>query len=503
MSWYSLPVELRETIFDLLGDDKSRPYQSPDSRQSERRRKSTRSVQSQYAAVNREWQAYFEAQNFKCLILGHSDVREFGNIVSRYHRAGLVRWIWLRVELPKYGCRKCAKQESLEERTAHEARFTLAIWELLGILSEHNDGHPGITLELSVHSPSDAAHYCKELRNTIDDTAWHASDAAIYPRNDRRHGWRNGRRSPLRPMAYLRVFGNPKGLGINLESVNLPPSEGLPRAKVVRALVIRLQFLRHFSIRRGLDRVIQSLPWLLVFKYECRRGINAGPVTGQVFRQREHQLLFNHVLLYSRNLRILSVYEASNYSYSQVPTPFAPDPESGRALGDNSRLLGELYAAWMVEAADFFHDFWPPADTGLQRREWTNMKYLALTTSLLDTSHCEPLLQAAAAAAEQMPKLQTMELWGRKERERFLYVVEDRRHFVLVPQGMTGTLTSATIRSWERVAAIRGNPGRLTIEDMPQRINGHRTHSRSILSRSASHTTCNQLSMERRRLAGP
>lgn len=505
MAWSSLPTELRAIIFHYLKDIKDRQYQPPHIQQSQRKKatKSTRGVQSQYAAVNREWQAYFEAYNFNRLILGHSDVGEFGKIVSRSHRGPLVRWIWLRVELLKYGCDKCSKQESLEERTAHEARLTLAMRDLLGYLSELDaDDHPGVSLELSVHSPSDSEHHCKELRRTMNDTAWHAPEiyAPIRYPNDRVHRWRNGHRPPLKTEASLRVFGNPKGIGIVLESTYIWPYKRLPKAEVVKEFVIRLQFLRHFSVRRGLVPITQSLSRLESLRYECRRGLNvgAGSVTGQTFRQREHELLLDYILHNCKSLRRLSIYEASNRTYCKNPSPVVPDPIGGRALGVQSRLLREVYVSWMVEARDFFHNFWPGAtpEQQLERTEWKRLRYLSLTTSLIPSTHCESLMQAAAAAAERMPKLKTMELWGFERRDRFLYLVQAGQHTIFVPKGMACTLSATTIQHWQRVAATRGSPYNLKVEDLPEYIIGSQTYPPSIAWRSATRTTLKLLDME-------
>lgn len=212
MSWSSLPAELHVCIFQYLVHDRRRQYQSPYHRQWERNIASTPAVQSQYAAVNREWQSYFEAQTFKYIILEDSDVLNFGKYVMLSQRGALVRWIWLRITLPSYGCDRCHKQETEAERRGHEAKFTHAIWDLLNQLSRLGANHPGLALELSVHSPSDSEHYCQELKNTINDTLRHASEAnAVPPRhlNNRRRGWSNGRRGPLPKGAYLRVFGSP------------------------------------------------------------------------------------------------------------------------------------------------------------------------------------------------------------------------------------------------------------------------------------------------------
>lgn len=506
MSWSSLPTELKLQIVDYLRNTKPRPYLSPDSRQ-EARDKSTPSIRyahsyAHLAAVNREWQAYFEPQNFKHLILGSSDLLDFRRIISRFHRGNLLQWIWLRVELPEYDCDKCSKSESLEERIANEIVFTTAILELLFLLSNLDNDHPGIMLELSAHSPSDSEHHCKELRHTLNDTVWHVATAhaPIVWLNDEAHGWRNGRRPVLPARAFWRVFGNPLGLGINLESADLSMWKALPKARAVKNLFIRLQFLRHISIRNGLAPIIQGLPRLSSLSYECRKGSSQGAVTGQACRQQDHRFLFKYILRHFTTLRNVTLYEEESHTYSPITLPrFVADPVAGQLLGLHSSLLKELHVAWMVDAGDFFHNFWPDAtaDQKLQRPAWPQLRELSLTTGMLVTVQSyNSLLQAAAAAAERMPKLQIMELWGYKRTDKFLFLKEDRQYVIVVVKEKAHYLSVKTIQCWQRVAASRGSPCELKVEHIAE----NKDHRRSTAWKSITTTSRKQLSMARQRI---
>ncbi|KAL2759364.1 hypothetical protein ACRALDRAFT_1060573 [Sodiomyces alcalophilus JCM 7366] len=160
------------------------------------------------------------------------------------------------------------------------------------------------------------------------------------------------------------------------------------------------------------------------------------------------------------------MFEASNRSYCHEPSPRTADRAAGRSLGEQSRRLRDLHVAWMVDAGDFFYQFWPGVAVE-ERTEWPNLRYLSLTTKLLRTRHCDPLLQAAAAAAERMPKLLTMELWGIGVSVGlgFAYSVQDRNHTIFVSKEMAAcTLESATIRAWQRVVDIRGSPCNLEFD---------------------------------------
>lgn len=271
MSFNSLPAELKTMILDCLKDTKLRPYVNPSQLSAWRRYRGMPSSgpQALYACVNRDWQEHFEARNMRRLVLGHDDMEEFRAVMSSCPpRHRLVRGIWLRLELPEYGCNRCNAPESLKEAMEHRKRFTGALEGLFSVLSTFDaDDHPGVTLELSAHSPSDSQHFCKELMNTIADTEEHVSEAnsALVPSDDFRHGWTTGVRRPLHLDAYLRVFGSPYGLRVNASKL-------VARAPVVRDLLIRLQFPRYFSIRNGLGPIVERLPRLESIRYECREA---------------------------------------------------------------------------------------------------------------------------------------------------------------------------------------------------------------------------------------
>jgi hypothetical protein len=494
MSWSRLPAELRLNIFQYLESSLSRPYQSPYHRRLERDLQSRQAEQSQYAAVNDEWRAYFEAGNFRNLILGYADILEFGRIVVRSHRGLLVRQIWLRVEFPTYGCNKCEKEEYREEHKENEMRFTCAYRGLISFLSELNADHPGISLELSVHSPSDAEHYCQELKSTMNDTVWYVSGNHVRIPDDRFHKWRDDARPMLSTGAYQRAFGNPRGIGIDATSLNLPHVNSSAKAVVVKELVIRLQFYRHFSVRVGLCRMFQTLPGLESFRYECWPGLNAGTnETARAFRERGQKYLVN-ALVVCKNLGRISFYQPKEDSYREIPSPRPPAPRLGWNLGLASGQLRELYVSRMVDAKDFFHKFWPSATAREKsfRIEWPHLEYLSLTTCLLSTTSRQDLLQAAASAAGWMPKLKTMELEGYKNEDQFLYLEQDRQHSIFVSRILAEKLETSTIERWQRLVDIRGSPYKLEVAGLPE-------PPPSISWKSVTDSTARQLSNTRRR----
>lgn len=465
-----------------------------------------RGVDRSYAAINRQWQAYFERENFKHLILGYYDIQDFGTIVIKRHRGHLVRWAWLRLELPQYGCDRCKEAESAEETRAHEDRFTTALEYLLYYLSKlNNDDHPGITLELSVHSPSDSEHFCQELRNTINDTMWYASldHLPIRHPDDVHHCWVNGQRVALPPGAYHRVFGNPHGL-----RVRNPRGIRLKTVKAVNELVIRLQFFRHFSVQFALEPITQSLPRLERITYECRQGITRGEPMPQRLRQMDHRIFFDLILPRCGNLRKVSMHEEETLTLFGMNLPRVADAHAGRSLALHSGHLRELYMSYLVDAADFFHNFSPSADQRLQRPQWPRLEYLFLTTMLPTGPSCAFLIRSAARAAEHMPRLQNMEIWGMELLGEpvayiFAFQVQDRHHSVLLVERERGLriIDEDTRRSWETVVAMRGSPYGLEVKRMDRNEFWAWRQEHSMVPHTATHTSTVQVLAERDRRA--
>lgn len=504
VSWYSLPTELRLLILGHLVVEESRPYQSPESRQ--RERKSTTAPQGtymEYAVVSQEWQFYFEPQVFKRLIIDHTDIEELGRLISQSNKGHMLRWIWLRIQLPKYGCSKCRKKETEKEKETNERIFTVAIERLLGFLAKLGSQHPGIALKLSVHSPSDSEHYCKELGNTMNDTVWHHSKthAPIRKPNDRFHGWRGGRRLDIPVGAHERIFGDAKGFRMNLENWGK-----VPKAAAVKELVIRFQFSRHLSVRQGILPILKNLPRLHTIRYECKK---AATVAGQRLRKTEQQLLVANLLVHCKMLRTLSMYEGGVTSYyparelsryreeireyypaPQHPPGYYRNHRAGISLSNQSCLLRELYVGYMVDAADFFfyhprYQQIPP----LRKPHYPQLEYLSLTTCFFPRPKMHNLLQAAAWAAEDMPRLKTMHISGWHKHEVFFYYLEHTgQHTIIVPKVWTSPFGAATIQAWQRFADLRGSLHPLRVSEPSEA-----RHSPRLSRRALTMTSVRQL----------
>lgn len=131
-SWGDLPIELREIILKKLEDD----Y---DGVPEEGRQRC-----AAYATVCSEWQGFFEKIIFRKLVMHASDLDGFAKIIKRrtggvetrnlvgaskrrklatealpvsstLSRMPVIKHLWLRVELPPYGCPECRRAQSPAE----------------------------------------------------------------------------------------------------------------------------------------------------------------------------------------------------------------------------------------------------------------------------------------------------------------------------------------------------------------------------------------------------
>jgi hypothetical protein len=95
----------------------------------------------------------------------------------------------------------------------------------------------------------------------------------------------------------------------------------------------------------------------------------------------------------------------------------------GKALSKASRSLKNLSAIFLVDAKDFFADFWPPnywsphasQNSNANVAPWENLRRLTLTSHLLHPTTksvmIRKLLTAVGRAAAFMPKLEVLEIW--------------------------------------------------------------------------------------------
>lgn len=213
---------------------------------------------ARYAAVCKHWQTFCEKRLYRHLTLSQSCLNALDTVVRR--QRGLVKHIWLRIELLPYDCPDCMKFVS--KRTRDHDIAGNAITKLFHVLSTWRKSEPatyrGLTLEISIYSPSDVGHnfggdfhFGPEPFETDNDMARRLHVHDPY------HGWHQGKRSD-RP-----IFTSIDKL---LEGV-LPCCEKLPSVEVVDNLVLRRQTRRHLD-GRTLRAMFRSLPNLTRVTYE-------------------------------------------------------------------------------------------------------------------------------------------------------------------------------------------------------------------------------------------
>lgn len=195
-------------------------------------------------------------------------------------------------------------------------------------------------------------------------------------------------------------------------------------------------------------------------------------------------------------------------------------PTLGWTLADDSHLFEHLSITFLADAKDFFRDFWPGyapkfvdmSRSGVQRvlmsrlsssqrralgkprkspdferglakefkrfsgkqkiprsiykPTWPNLESIALTSSLLDVAadskSINKLLQAAAGAALEMPKLQTMEMFS--ERIMSVFVFQYCRSLngmptITISSSWPHPLESEVVSAWDRVGHKHENTG--------------------------------------------
>ncbi|KAK2604574.1 hypothetical protein N8I77_007491 [Diaporthe amygdali] len=463
-------------------------------------RPQTAPVFARYSTISRQWQSLIEPILFKRLILNQHDMDCFGRTVTG-PRTAFVQHIWLRIVLPAYDCKSCRKEESEEEIVSHNLDYTNAIWQLFGFLSssawneKRHHSAKGITLELSAHSLTDTAHFGKDLKMRSNDTAWgDKNERRVWipwlTHDDVLHDWQEGRkcRSVVPTGAKRRLFGPPRGLCLDRDAsfVRLRGAE-LPEVNAIHALVIRRQFYRAFSIRKGLAKIFRSLPRLQELVYEPWRGppadlcgLDGIPAvqndpsrphaqllymdTARLTRDFDHMHFFSKVLSDKPNLKRVSIFEDvddvffdANPRTMADPKTYQPSSEIARYLARLSQNLEELHASQNVDANDFFASH--SVLSGDERLEWKSLKYLSLTSTRLPSLASRPnigdsVICWAAKAAERMPRLEVMELWSSQRfgfATIFRFERRERQPRIQLLSTRPSHLTEIEEAHWQRV----------------------------------------------------
>ncbi|KAL7944683.1 hypothetical protein V8C42DRAFT_358365 [Trichoderma barbatum] len=432
-SWYSLPAEIRALVLELLSTDGC--------------------SLAGLATVSREWQMIIERHTFTRIKLTPSRLASFGSMTRR-NRA-LVRYIWLCLELQEYDCSECSPEgpeewlisisDNLQINTAFQDLFaTLSTWEPNG----------NLLLDISVHSPSDSEHWFKYLTFEPDipsgecDQRRDPEQSMLAKLNDQRHSWMDGRRASAPPVhAMLRLFKEVMG---SSQRKN-PWRPRLPLVPAVTGVLLRQQTRRRWNLR-ALCFMFACLPRLEEVHFEPWVEWSNDE---QVWTDRYFQTLLES--LNFGPLRRLILFENSDPQYLLDHQDFDPVRAStsrvSRAVANASLNLEHLSASFMVDARYFFNARRPSW-------KWANLTWLALTSRLLvpyeDLAEIDDMLQVAAAAAMEMQKLDTMEIWNGLEGIAMLFKYQRAEGGELATITTRGTwklaLRPPVLRAWRDVA---------------------------------------------------
>ncbi|KAI1762197.1 hypothetical protein GGR53DRAFT_428997 [Hypoxylon sp. FL1150] len=369
-------------------------------------------------AVCREWQEILETKTFKQIQLSQRRLGDFARIVQGRRRK-LVSHIWLRIEFPRYDCRRCGEIESRKEENENSLILGHAIEGLFVILSNWKKPHDlnpkGLTLELCQFSPSDSEHTFKD-HNFQHDPYSEPPEAfrmlaapqemPVGYQSDPLHSWQGGVRLPFSwpiMQSSIRVATAPA----------CPAQFNPPEVDVVTGLLIRQQYFRDFT-PITLAAIFKSLVALEHIMYE--RASVMYPGSNHI--QRGHVMLhtgFKGTLsCLPETLKQLSIYESDKKAFRdriRGPAPAIWRLESALAIKQGSQNLEQLSTSYFIDAENFFQ-------CGSSSWKWNKLKNLVLTSNLLDPNEApkrvNDLLEAAGATARNMPNLGTMEIWHGK-----------------------------------------------------------------------------------------
>ncbi|KAM0316305.1 hypothetical protein ACHAO8_003326 [Botrytis cinerea] len=417
ISWEGLPLEIRLVVLkELMQDGCSL---------------------ADFATVSREWQEVIEAHNFSRIKLTSARLADCGQMLHR--NRSLVRYIWLCLELQEYDCTESTppKPEMLTMSNINGTLITTGILNLFTTLSVWEPGS-SLLLDISVYSPSDSEHWFKYLNFEPDvdfdmfDRNQHTKTSMPARPTVHHHEWIAPTQNSIAPFnaiekVFERIFYKEP---FDEEEQEIQWWQQLPLVPVITGILLRQQTRRRWN-PPTLRRMFALLPRLQEVHYEPWREWFDGL---QTCKDRSSKLLFES--LSCAGLQRLIIFENFDQTYPASfrcrcsPTRI-PSPSFGRALANASFKLEHLSISFMVEASHFFRARelswkWPkltwlalPSRVFIPQEfswKWPNLTWLALTSQLLIPQEhpveLNYMLQAAAAAALNMPNLETMEIWN-------------------------------------------------------------------------------------------
>ncbi|KAL2758563.1 hypothetical protein ACRALDRAFT_207704 [Sodiomyces alcalophilus JCM 7366] len=384
VGWNTLPVELRSLVLSFaIAAAQKRPKAHH---------------LAAYSVVCKEWQHIIEPVNFATLKLTASDLTDFEALVIGPRRRWL-KYLWFRVELPKYPKKKSHTPETEEEQDENDTVFSYNICSLFEVLSTWpEEDSPGFELELSARSPSDTQALAGAAGLTEEGDSRYFDSHLDFAFLDT--GW----------------FG----------------PHGLPEVHVVTKLSILRRCWRNIDSRAILTLAC-SLPRLREVRYEPFQQFDDGSQE-MIDMDRARELPF-----WPTTLRRISFFEhfdpvTEEAEGNEEDDGYEDDdgsdqgdvnetePRTCAALAMNfarrSLQLEELAVSFMIDARHFFQPFFE-VRLPIPKSElpfWPSLRWLTLTSSAIhydeEAERLDAVFLAAGRAAKRMPQLRAMEIYN-------------------------------------------------------------------------------------------
>ncbi|KAL6808161.1 hypothetical protein V8C40DRAFT_278941 [Trichoderma camerunense] len=400
LSWDLLPVEVRQQILSwVILPSSGKRCNGP--------------KVARFATVCREWQEVVETYTFRRLVLDPSSLGELAAVVGRNDsRLGYMRNLWLQVKLARYECPACDKPEDKATQYCNNMIFTTCIQSLLGTLKFWDPvrhGVWGITLTLSISSPSDTEHRLNRFEMKDDYPFLYAEDLdlkpsifdfhkmnAVNPFNIYFHG--DGL-PPLYNEHVKRIQGTPlrlqaqrndRGRFVNQRKTSLPA------VPMIKGLVIRRQFRREIH-QMSFDRGMQDASFQLQL-------LPSLPTTLRQLSLTQWEIPKTELLDY--------VYDKSGSQISLHAEEYLP-----QEMAKLSERLEYFCPPWQMDTAAFLQFMIKPGKPSNMDERKSSLKRVVLRCPLPNLEHSgrdfvRLVILAAKAALHSLPQLEVMELWG-------------------------------------------------------------------------------------------
>ncbi|KAK4452541.1 hypothetical protein QBC34DRAFT_455310 [Podospora aff. communis PSN243] len=459
--WETLPLEIQKNILHELAV--LRHVSTPSQRKP-----------WCYPAVSKQWQHFFEKQNFRRLVLtDEGDIQALGQYIPLNDRRKHLEHLWLRIKTTRPTPTGFERDKQFWEdgETTRCLRMLMNTVNASGPAKEWNDS---LTLELSLHPME------------IDLSRLQSGDEGqgLYPRpNDEDCSYSEycaARRDagllydcPLRrsDMAVFRFI--PSDYSSHLEDSQPVRNLYLQPVEAVKELLIRRHvFSRlHLSV---LEQIIRCLPGhqrvTIERGWRKRRYIHEAPQQvghkwllerlreASAAGTRSFSLLDDPLPLNGRGE--VSVWRVPDED-PMDPTELGGEPTERVGVGE-TYLLQHLSIAFSNDAGRFFRDFYP----GLRHRstiraEWPCLKSLALTSQAMhpkrSSEEISKLLVAAARSTLMMPKLETLEIWNGGDGFACIFRYQTahkgtNRPTITLARSWDYSMPQAVLSAWEEVA---------------------------------------------------